>query len=62
MVGVVLADAAAALSASRALLERGFLVLTGGSRGDTLTLSPALTIDQALLTAFATALGDVAHS
>jgi hypothetical protein len=32
-------------------------VLTGGVRGDTLTLSPALTIDPLLLAAFVAALG-----
>ena len=56
MVGVRFDDAASALAASRALLAQGFIVLTGGVRGDTLTLSPPLTIAAAQLTAFAEAL------
>ena len=59
MVGVRLANAAEALAASRALLTRGFIVLTGGIAGDTLTLSPALTTPPALLSAFAHALGEL---
>jgi 4-aminobutyrate aminotransferase-like enzyme len=58
MVGVTLADAATALSVSRDLLGRGFIVLTGGVRGNILTLSPPLTIEKALLDAFTTALVD----
>jgi 4-aminobutyrate aminotransferase/(S)-3-amino-2-methylpropionate transaminase len=59
MVGITLADAAEALSVARDLLVRGFIVLTGGARGSTLTLSPPLTIEASLLSAFAAALGDV---
>jgi acetylornithine/succinyldiaminopimelate/putrescine aminotransferase len=62
MVGVELADAAKALAAVRALLARGFIVLTGGTAGNTLTLSPSLTIDPSLLSAFAEALGEVVRS
>ncbi len=56
MVGVRLADARSALAVARALLQRGYIVLTGGVRGDTLTLSPSLTIEPELLAAFALAL------
>ncbi len=56
MVGVQLGDAAEALATSRALLQRGYIVLTGGARGDVLTLSPALTIAPALLSSFSEAL------
>ena len=56
MVGVRFDDAASALAASRALLAKGFIVLTGGVRGDTLTLSPPLTIAPPQLSAFADAL------
>jgi 4-aminobutyrate aminotransferase/(S)-3-amino-2-methylpropionate transaminase len=56
MVGVELGTAARALATSRALLERGFLVLTGGTAGDVLTLSPSLTIQQHQLEAFVDAL------
>lgn len=62
MVGVTFASAAEALAAMRALLARGFVVLTGGRGGDVLTLSPPLTIDAALLSAFARALGEVSSS
>jgi 4-aminobutyrate aminotransferase/(S)-3-amino-2-methylpropionate transaminase len=56
MVGVRFNDAAEALAAMRRLLAKGFIALTGGVRGDTLTLSPPLTIAPELLTAFAQAL------
>ena len=56
MVGVELTGGAAdALAASRALLERGWIVLTGGVRGDVITLTPPLTIGNELLGAFANA-------
>lgn len=57
MIGIDLGDASAALAASRALLEKGFVVLTGGVRGASLTLSPPLTIAPHLLSAFVAALG-----
>jgi 4-aminobutyrate aminotransferase/(S)-3-amino-2-methylpropionate transaminase len=56
MVGVVLDDAGTALRVARELLARGYIVLTGGATGNVLTLSPALTIDPALLTGFVLAL------
>jgi 4-aminobutyrate aminotransferase / (S)-3-amino-2-methylpropionate transaminase / 5-aminovalerate transaminase len=56
MIGVPLKDAAHALAVSRALLERGYIVLTGGVRGDVLTLSPSLIIAPELLSAFSRAL------
>ncbi len=56
MVGVTLADSAQALAVTRDLLARGFVVLTGGTKGNVLTLSPPLTIEPELLTAFAAAL------
>ena len=58
MVGIQLEDAASALSTARALLAKGFIVLTGGACGDVLTLSPPLTIAPELLRAFAAALED----
>lgn len=58
MVGVVTDDAAAALALARRLLARGYVVLTGGSAGNVLTLSPPLTIAPALLSAFTSALLD----
>ncbi|MBX3224904.1 MAG: aminotransferase class III-fold pyridoxal phosphate-dependent enzyme [Labilithrix sp.] len=59
MVGVELADASEALAVSRELLARGFIVLTGGARGDVLTLSPPLTIEPALLGAFTSTLAEL---
>lgn len=47
------------LAVMRALLERGFIVLPGGVRGDVLTLTPPCTITDAQIDAFAEALGDV---
>ena len=43
---------------TRRLLARGWIVLTGGTHGDTLTLTPPLDVDEALLEAFADALAD----
>ena len=56
MIGIVERDSASALALARRLLAKGFIVLTGGSAGNVLTLSPPLTIDPALLSAFAAAL------
>ncbi len=59
MVGVALEGGAGrALAVTRGLLERGWIVLTGGARGDVLTLTPPLDIDERLLNAFADALAD----
>jgi 4-aminobutyrate aminotransferase/(S)-3-amino-2-methylpropionate transaminase len=57
MVGIQLEDAATALATAREMLAKGFIVLTGGTKGDVLTLSPPLTIAPELLSAFAAALG-----
>ena len=60
LVGIELEGGAArALAVSRKLLERGYIVLTGGVAGDVLTLTPPLVIEEALLTAFSQALSDV---
>jgi 4-aminobutyrate aminotransferase/(S)-3-amino-2-methylpropionate transaminase len=59
MIGIGLGSAARALSVTRALLARGYIVLTGGSSGDALTLTPPLDIDENLLFDFATTLGEV---
>lgn len=58
MVGIVEKDAASALALARRLLAKGYIVLTGGAAGNVLTLSPPLTIDPALLSAFVSALAD----
>ncbi len=65
MVGVVLARLdtdteqgaeSRALAVGQRLLRSGWIVLTGGRRGDVLTLTPPLTIDESLLDAFVGAL------
>jgi 4-aminobutyrate aminotransferase/(S)-3-amino-2-methylpropionate transaminase len=38
------------------MLERGYMVLTGGTRGEVLTLTPALPIPEELLAGAAAAL------
>ena len=43
----------------RAMLLEGYIVLTGGAQGETLTFTPALTIDEDLLGPFARALRKV---
>ena len=55
MLGVPCGSQARALAATRQLLARGYIVLTGGTRGDVLTLSPALNVNEALLRAGLTA-------
>jgi 4-aminobutyrate aminotransferase / (S)-3-amino-2-methylpropionate transaminase / 5-aminovalerate transaminase len=60
MVGIALdGGAAKALSVARALLGRGYIVLAGGTAGDVLTLTPALNIDEKLLSSFADSLSDL---
>jgi 4-aminobutyrate aminotransferase-like enzyme len=59
MIGVAVEGGSArALAVMRGLLERGWIVLTGGARGDVLTLTPPLDIDERLLEGFAGALAD----
>ena len=54
MIGVALSGGSArALAVTRTLLERGWIVLTGGPQGDVLTLTPPLDVDESLLEAFA---------
>ncbi len=57
MVGIELEGGSSrALAVMRKLLAAGFIVLTGGREGATLTLTPPLTIAEPLLVAFSTAL------
>lgn len=59
MVGVELdGEAKRALAVMRQLLLRGWIVLTGGMRGEALTLTPPLDIEPELLFAFTDALVD----
>ncbi len=62
MVGVQLRDSAEALAAARSLLQRGYIVLTGGLHGNVLTLSPPLTIAPELLSAFSRELAALLRS
>lgn len=59
MVGVELASAELGLRAMRGMLAEGYVVLTGGLRGEVLTLTPALTTPEALLSGAARALSRV---
>jgi 4-aminobutyrate aminotransferase-like enzyme len=56
MIGVALESAERAQKTMKALLERGWIVLLGGSLGNVITLTPPLTIEWHVLKAFATAL------
>ncbi len=57
MIGVELEGGAArALAVSRRVLSKGWIVLTGGVDGASLTLTPALTISQDLLESFVSTL------
>jgi 4-aminobutyrate aminotransferase/(S)-3-amino-2-methylpropionate transaminase len=62
MMGVALDGQARALAAVGALLERGFVVITGGVAGDTLTLSPPLVVQLPMLEAFGDALANALES
>jgi len=59
MVGLEIEGGAGrALSVARGLLSRGYIVLTGGTRGEVLTLTPPLNIDEPLLGGFASTLAE----
>lgn len=60
MLGVHLASKAAALQACSALLRAGYIVLTGGARGNVLTLTPALNVPESLLESFVPVLRELA--
>jgi len=50
---------AQALSVTRALLERGYLVLPAGTKADVLQLAPPVTVSEAQLEGFVASLRDV---
>ena len=56
MIGIELATPELGLAAMRGLLESGFVTITGGARGEVLTLTPALTISEELFSAVGPAL------
>ena len=58
MLGLQLRPGFDALTASRALLERGFLVLPAGADADVIQLAPPVTITSEQVGAFVAALGD----
>jgi 4-aminobutyrate aminotransferase/(S)-3-amino-2-methylpropionate transaminase len=57
MVGIELEGSAQALTVLRVMLEQGFLVLTGGARGEVVTLTPPLVVHDTQLEAATEALG-----
>jgi 4-aminobutyrate aminotransferase/(S)-3-amino-2-methylpropionate transaminase len=56
MIGISLGSEATALAIQRALLEAGYIVTSGGGKGEVLVLTPPLTIAEALLDGFTTTL------
>jgi 4-aminobutyrate aminotransferase/(S)-3-amino-2-methylpropionate transaminase len=52
MVGVELDSGQTASAACKALLQKGYIIVTGGKQGQTLTLTPPLTIEENLLEGF----------
>ena len=58
MIGIELSPrlAGGAVSLQRALLERGYITSSGGGARDVLILTPALNIEEALLTGFTSSL------
>ncbi len=62
MVGVALDSGATAAAARKALLQRGYIVVTGGTDGSVLTLTPSLTIYEELLETFVDTLSEVLAS
>lgn len=59
MVGVALDSGATAAAVTHALLQRGYIVVTGGRDGHVLTLTPPLTMHEDLLEGFVDCLADV---
>lgn len=59
MIGIRLPSAPRALGVARAMLREGYIVLTGGTHGDTLTLTPPLAISRDILAGFSTQLARV---
>jgi 4-aminobutyrate aminotransferase / (S)-3-amino-2-methylpropionate transaminase / 5-aminovalerate transaminase len=59
MLGIELESGERALAATRGMLAKGYIVITGGLRSESLTLTPPLTIAAELLTDAARALREV---
>ncbi len=62
MIGVELCDGVVAMRAARALLSEGYIVLGGGIRGETLTFTPALTIEESQLAPVPSVLRKILHA
>ncbi len=62
MIGVELSSASLGIATTQAMLREGYVILTGGISGETLTFTPALTIDEELLPPFARTLRKVLDS
>jgi len=59
MIGIELDSATTAQGAIRQLLRRGYVVISGGIAGDTLTLTPPLGIDEDVLLGFGPCLREI---
>jgi acetylornithine/succinyldiaminopimelate/putrescine aminotransferase len=59
MLGLQLERPMQALTVTRALLERGYLVLPAGAKADVLQLAPPVTVTEAQLAGFVASLRDV---
>jgi 4-aminobutyrate aminotransferase/(S)-3-amino-2-methylpropionate transaminase len=59
MIGIELDGGDRGLRAMRGMLEKGYVVITGGTRSESLTLTPPLNIREERLTESASALRDV---
>lgn len=59
MIGIELSPPGLAMAVARELLGSGYIVLTGGTRGDVLTLTPPLSIEERLLDGFTAVLSGV---
>jgi len=59
MLGLQLEGPSQALTVTRALLERGYLVLPAGAKADVLQLAPPVTVTEAQLAGFVASLRDV---
>ena len=59
LLGLQLEAPSQALTVTRALLERGYLVLPAGTKADVLQLAPPVTVSEAQLEGFVASLRDV---
>lgn len=62
LVGIDLSDGARGLACAKRLLERGYVVTSGGRAGEVIVVTPPLTIREDLLFGFVPVLADVVRS